>query len=172
MTLAAQIRIDEGVRPLPYKDSEGYWTVGIGRMIDLRLGGGLRPDEIELLQTNGKRPMFLSKRYAYQDCPDFWRIPLTDEEMDYLLNNDILNAVEDCKKMYPLFLTFSQPRKEALTNMMFNMGIKTMGQFVNTIAAINKGDWKAVQANLEKSLWFKQVGPRAVRVIKQLGESK
>lgn len=50
--LAADLRRDEGMRSRAYKDSEGYWTIGVGRLIDPRLGGGLSDDEIELLLAN------------------------------------------------------------------------------------------------------------------------
>lgn len=45
----AQLRLDEGVREKPYKDSVGKLTIGIGRNLD---DVGLRPDEIELLLEN------------------------------------------------------------------------------------------------------------------------
>ena len=47
-----QLKRDEGVRAAAYQDHLGYWTIGVGRLIDDRRGGGLRPDEIELLLAN------------------------------------------------------------------------------------------------------------------------
>ena len=40
---------DEGFRKSAYQDSLGYWTVGIGRMIDARKGGGITLEEAEYL---------------------------------------------------------------------------------------------------------------------------
>ena len=48
----AQLKIDEGVRESMYFDSRGYATIGVGRLIDQRLGGRLRPDEIALMLEN------------------------------------------------------------------------------------------------------------------------
>ena len=48
----AQLKIDEGTVPHAYMDSEGYWTIGVGRLIDKRLGGHLRPDEIDFMLDN------------------------------------------------------------------------------------------------------------------------
>jgi lysozyme len=48
----AQLRIDEGVVDHAYQDSLGYWTIGVGRLIDRRLGGKLSTDEINLLLDN------------------------------------------------------------------------------------------------------------------------
>ena len=51
--LTAQLRRDEGQRPLAYQDHLGYWTIGVGRLIDSRKpGAGLRPDEIDYLLRN------------------------------------------------------------------------------------------------------------------------
>lgn len=51
--LTKQLRIDEGVKPQAYQDHLGYWTVGVGRLIDARKpGSGLRPSEIDMLLQN------------------------------------------------------------------------------------------------------------------------
>jgi lysozyme len=47
-----QLKFDEGVVAHAYQDSEGYWTIGCGRLIDKRLGGGLSPYEINVLLEN------------------------------------------------------------------------------------------------------------------------
>ena len=50
--LARQLRRDEGVVEHAYIDSEGWTTIGVGRLIDQRKGGRLRDDEIEYLLQN------------------------------------------------------------------------------------------------------------------------
>lgn len=51
--LTAQLRRDEGEEPAAYQDHLGYWTIGVGRLIDSRKpGAGLRPDEIKYLLRN------------------------------------------------------------------------------------------------------------------------
>lgn len=50
--LIRQLKGDEGVRASAYQDHLGYWTIGVGRLIDGRKGGGLRPDEITYLLNN------------------------------------------------------------------------------------------------------------------------
>lgn len=52
MNLAEQLRHEEGVVPHAYPDHRGYWTIGVGRLIDKRKGGGLTPDEIDYLLRN------------------------------------------------------------------------------------------------------------------------
>ncbi len=47
--LEFELRRDEGVREYAYTDSLGYWTIGVGRLIDKRKGGRLRDHEISIL---------------------------------------------------------------------------------------------------------------------------
>jgi lysozyme len=50
--LIAELRRDEGVVRHAYQDSLGLWTIGVGRLIDARKGGGLSDDEIDYLLQN------------------------------------------------------------------------------------------------------------------------
>lgn len=46
---------DEGDIAHVYQDSEGYWTIGIGFLVDKRLGGGLLPEERQFILKNRVR---------------------------------------------------------------------------------------------------------------------
>lgn len=51
--LTRQLRADEGVKAQAYQDHLGFWTIGVGRLIDARKpGSGLRPSEIDMLLQN------------------------------------------------------------------------------------------------------------------------
>jgi lysozyme len=51
--LSRQLKGDEGVKPCAYQDHLGFWTIGVGRLVDGRKkGAGLRPDEITYLLNN------------------------------------------------------------------------------------------------------------------------
>jgi lysozyme len=52
MDLKSQLLREEGAESCAYQDSLGYWTIGVGRLIDPRKGGGLSPDEIDFLLEN------------------------------------------------------------------------------------------------------------------------
>lgn len=47
-----QLKRDEGEVLHAYQDTLGYWTIGIGILIDKRKGGGLRPEESEFIFRN------------------------------------------------------------------------------------------------------------------------
>lgn len=51
--LIRQLRGDEGEKPCAYQDHLGFWTIGVGRLVDARKqGAGLRPEEISFLLQN------------------------------------------------------------------------------------------------------------------------
>lgn len=52
MDIFELLRIHEGFVSHAYRDSEGYYTIGIGRLIDSRLKGGISLDEAEYLLQN------------------------------------------------------------------------------------------------------------------------
>ena len=47
-----ELRDDEGYEPCVYKDHLGFYTIGIGFLVDVRKGGGLRPEEISFILKN------------------------------------------------------------------------------------------------------------------------
>lgn len=47
-----QLTRHEGFVPNAYQDSLGYWTIGIGRLIDKRKGGGISKLEAQYLLRN------------------------------------------------------------------------------------------------------------------------
>ena len=52
MDLKSQLLREEGAESCAYQDSLGYWTIGVGRLIDSRKGGGLSNAEIDFLLDN------------------------------------------------------------------------------------------------------------------------
>lgn len=81
MTLTEQLRRDEGTVPHAYQDSLGYWTIGVGRLIDARKGGGLSPDEIDYLLNND-----IEEKTAYVLTAFPWASKLSEPRLAVLIN--------------------------------------------------------------------------------------
>ena len=80
--LTAQLRRDEGIKATAYQDHLGYWTIGVGRLIDSRKpGSGLRPDEIDYLLRND-----INDRVAALTKALPWFVSLDDARRGVLLN--------------------------------------------------------------------------------------
>lgn len=47
-----QLKRDEGEILVAYQDHLGFWTIGVGILIDKRKNGGLRPEESEFIFNN------------------------------------------------------------------------------------------------------------------------
>lgn len=62
---------EEGERLAAYRDSEGYWTIGVGRLIDSRKGGGITRGESRMLLTHDiERAQSAARRYDWYDALD------------------------------------------------------------------------------------------------------
>lgn len=98
---------------------------------------------------------------------------ISEDEAKFLFQNDLKDAMRDAQKYlgYEWYLQLSNPRKAALIDMAFNLGLTRLNKFKKTreliIEAIQSGDFSQVAANLETTLWYKQVRTRAVKICKQ-----
>lgn len=126
---------DEGKVKHAYQDSLGYWTIGVGRLIDKRLGGGL-----------------------------------SDDEINYLLNNDVEEAHITAQKFVKNFDDLTSNRKAVILHLAFNLGYTKLAKFVNTLKAVNEGRWEDAARGMENSLWYRQVGNRSKRLVKLMRE--
>ena len=63
---------DEGKVRHAYQDHMSYWTIGVGRLIDERRGGGLSDDEIMYLLRNdiASKTAQLQRRFNWFDAVD------------------------------------------------------------------------------------------------------
>jgi lysozyme len=139
--LKAQLKVDEGRRPRIYDDTgvpitpKGKITVGYGRNMSDR--------------------------------------DLSEGEMDLMLENDIDRTTMLLDKYLPWWRSLSDGRQEVLANMAYNLGVGPSTEdptgklltFKNTLAAMKAGRTEDVLSGLTASLWAKQVGKRATRLL-------
>ncbi len=99
-------------------------------------------------------------------------VGLSDDEIEYLLQNDIRRAIEDAKKAVKTFDSLTLSRQAVVANMVFNLGLSRFLGFKNTIAAIERGDYKTASEGMLASLWAKQVGKRATELAKLMEDGQ
>lgn len=99
--LERQLTGDEGKKRFAYQDHLGFWTIGIGRLIDKKKpGAGLRPDEITYLFQNdlNDRLEQLTRRLPwFQNLDDARRGVLVN--MSFQLGVDGLLAFKNTLKL-------------------------------------------------------------------------
>lgn len=139
------LRREEGVIPYAYQDHLGYWTIGVGRLIDKRKGGRLTDAEINVLLAND----IAEKRAQLARDPD-------------------TAAAWERVKGDPV-------RAVALLSMGFQMGVGASGKddaglsgFDSSLALVAAGRFADAAASMLKSLWAKQTPERAQRVAAML----
>ena len=138
----AELRIDEGEKLVAYKDSLGYWTIGVGHLIDPARGANPAPFGVDL--RNGGA--------------------ITREQSAELLVSDMLAKSSELDKALPWWRTLSDARQRVLLNMAFNLGIAGLLGFKNTLAMVKSGDYAGAARGMMASKWATQVGARANRL--------
>lgn len=117
------------------------------------------------------------KHRLYKDTVGKWTIGagrnlddvgLSDDEIDYLLANDIDRATALLDKYAAWWRQMNPTRQRVLANMVFNMGWgngkRGLSSFKNTLAAMQRGDYRAASKGMLQSGWARQVGDRAKRL--------
>jgi len=132
--LKGMLKRHEGYSNVPYRCSENKLTIGWGWNID----ANPLPKHIK----------------AYLDAWGY----LLPEHCEQLLDISIDRATKACKRLYPDFSTETENRQNALIDLMFNMGERTLKEFKNTNRAINEGRWNDAAEGLRKSLYWRQLG--------------
>lgn len=94
-------------------------------------------------------------------------VGLSDDEVDYLLANDIKRAQKGLSS-YSWYIALDPIRQAAVTNLAFNLGLHGLLGFPHFLSAIAKQDWPIAAAELANSVWAKQVGDRATRIEQQI----
>lgn len=133
MDITQQLRREEGVKASAYQDHLGYWTIGVGRLIDARKGGGL-----------------------------------TEDEIDYLLANDVRRKTEEVRAALPWYDSLNDARKAVLVGMAFQMGTAGLLGFKQTLAAVRDERYAHAAGLMMQSSWAKQTPGRANRMARQM----
>lgn len=146
MTIYSLLEKHEGRKHKPYRCTGGKRTIGIGHNFD---DNPLPPHIADYLKKNGQ---------------------ITDDMVDELLETDILHATADCCVLFPGFDSFSERRKMALVDFVFQLGFNRARKFIHSIACINIGRWEKAGEQMRKSRWAEQTPNRAKEIIEMIEE--
>jgi lysozyme len=136
-----QLKIDEGVVNEIYFDHLGYETFGVGHLV-------LESDP-EYGQPVGT--------------------PVSEERVRECFEKDLDTAIAECVVLYDgTWETFPGEVQEVLVNMLFNLGRPRLSKFKNFKSELEAGNWKAAAVEGRDSLWYRQVGNRAERLMERM----
>jgi lysozyme len=132
--MTAELRRDEGVSYVPYADPAGIQTVGCGHNLQV------------------------------SPLPDGWTYPLSDAQVDQLLNGDLDNTFAQLDHSLPWWRGLDEVRQRVVANMAFNMGVGDLLGFHNALGAMQRGAYAIAAAAMQNSSWYGEVGARAQRL--------
>ena len=94
---------------------------------------------------------------------------ISQNEAYAMLERDI----QDCEQWLideipEVYNKLDEVRQSVLLNMCFNLGIKGLLEFKNTLSFIGAGDWERAANNMLASKWAKQVGMRAIELSEMM----
>ena len=101
-------------------------------------------------------------------------IGLSDDEIEYLLMNDIERCDAELRAAYDWYENLKKPRRDAMINLCFNLGLTRLRGFVKALEAMSREQFDVAADEFMDSRWAKQVGNRAVEVTELIrtGEYK
>lgn len=133
---------DEGIRLDPYRDSLGFWTIGVGHLIDRRKGG---------------------------EFPSWVRsFPITETEAIRILSLDLDVIEAGLMTEMPWLETSAALPRLILTAMAFQLGVGGLMKFVRFLAAVKEQRWGAAGTEMRSSAWYRQAPLRAGRMASAL----
>jgi lysozyme len=88
-------------------------------------------------------------------------IGLSDDEVDYLLENDIERVIKELSTEYPWFNSLDDVRKDAMIDISFNLGATRLRGFKRALAAMEVADYKLAAKEFLDSKWSRDVKGRS-----------
>ena len=142
----------EGKRNWAYKDTKGIKTIGIGFNLE-------KADARERIENLGLK---------YENIRD-GKQPLTDKQIDILLQQDIQTAKTDARKYFGNgFDALPSEAQEIIENMAYNLGYTRLKGFKNLKDALKKGDYQKAAYEMKNSKWYNQVGNRSKELVRKM----
>ena len=86
---------------------------------------------------------------------------LSEDEVDYLLKNDIERVIKELSTEYPWFNSLDDVRKDAMIDISFNLGATRLRGFKRALAAMEVADYKLAAKEFLDSQWSRDVKGRS-----------
>lgn len=138
----------EGWREKSYNDTKGIKTIGFGTNLD-------RPEMKKRIEELGLN--YNAVRNGTQS--------ITKEQGEKLFQYDMDKAVEKAPSIVKTYDEQPPIVKQAIHDLIYNMGPTVFSTFKNTISKLNQKDYQGVAQGLAASKYAKQTGRRAKEII-------
>lgn len=92
-------------------------------------------------------------------------VGLSESCIKFETSNRIDKVINDLNKHLSWHITLNDVRQRVLANMCFNLGIHSLLGFTHMLKALEDKNYEEAARQMESSLWAKQVGIRANRLV-------
>lgn len=138
LQLVESLKIHEGLRLSPYRDTVGKLTIGYGHNLEAK-------------------PLYWLKT----------TVPIPKKVAELILDMDVDDALHSLDVYIPWWRQLDDVREQVLAEMAFNMGVDDnpkngLDSFTNTLRAIREGRWEDAKEGMIHSKWAGQVHSRAL----------
>ncbi|MBP04388.1 MAG: lysozyme [Euryarchaeota archaeon] len=99
-------------------------------------------------------------------------IGLSDDEVDYLLENDITRVIKELSSEYPWFNDLDDVRKDAMIDISFNLGATRFRGFKNALSAMESADYTLAAKEFLDSKWSRDVKGRSHELASMIETGK
>ena len=93
---------------------------------------------------------------------------LSEDEVDFLLDNDIKRVREELNDEYYWFGALNDARQEAMIDISFNLGQTRLRGFKKALDAMSTEDFDRAADEFMDSKWSEQVGNRSTEVTEMI----
>ena len=97
---------------------------------------------------------------------------LFDDEVDYLLENDIARVIKELSSEYPWFTDLDDVRKDAIIDISFNLGATRLRGFKNALSAMESADYTLAAKEFLDSKWSRDVKGRSHELASMIETGK
>lgn len=95
-------------------------------------------------------------------------VGISPEESAFLFENDLRRVEGELNRAFPWAKNLDPVRHAVLMDMLFNLGLARLRGFRKFLAHMEARNWTMAAAEMEDSLWYRQVKTRAHRLQKMI----
>lgn len=99
-------------------------------------------------------------------------VGLRPSEIRLMLDNDMQEAEAHLNTLYPWWRKMDMVRQAALWDLMFNLGPTRLSKFTTSLPLLSQANYRDAAHALRRTLWYRQVGRRGVRITEMVETGK
>jgi len=139
---------------------------------------------VEMLKRHEGEVKTNGRHVAYRCSEGFWTLGigrnvdpngglgLSDDEVDYMLSNDVDRVIAELGKSFPWFTDLDCVRADAMIDLCFQLGLPSLLKFKNFLSEMAEGNYHLAAPHLLDSRYASQTPNRANEIAEMIISGK